>query len=119
MRFGVAAKRGRPAEPEAAEARQLQRGLPQVEAGHEAEDVELDPLDPAELHAEHAPQARLHAGAAVGQADERKRGKSLPMAVGGSALESSGTARSTAATNVLLLGPGPRGSRRPWRIGTP
>ena len=93
--------------PDAAEARQLHGRVAQVEAGDEAEDIELDPLDPAELDAEQAPQARLDAGAAVGQArigqraevaaDRVRRQRSTP---------SSGTARSTVATNVLLFGPG-------------
>jgi hypothetical protein len=54
---------------DAAEARQLDAGIAQVDAGDEAEEIHLHALDPAELDAQQAPQARLDARAAVGQAD--------------------------------------------------
>src|SRR5262245_50535202 len=57
------------AQPDAAEARQLHGGMAQVEAGDQAEKIDLDPFDPTELHAEQPPQRRLDAGSAVGQAE--------------------------------------------------
>jgi hypothetical protein len=41
--------------------------MAQVETRHKTEHVELDPFDPASLHAEQAPQIRFEAGSAVGQ----------------------------------------------------
>src|SRR5262245_19387814 len=43
--------------------------MPHVEAGDQAEKIDLDPFDPTELHAEQPPQRRLDAGSAVGQAE--------------------------------------------------
>src|SRR5262245_5143704 len=45
--------------------------MAQVEAGDQAEKVDLDPFDPAELHAEQAPQRGLDAGPTVGQPEIR------------------------------------------------
>ena len=49
--------RDRRSNADAAEARQLERRMAQVEAGDEAEQIDLDALDPADLDAEQAPQA--------------------------------------------------------------
>src|SRR5262245_60311728 len=53
---------------DAAEARQLHGGVPQVEPGDQPEEIELDAFDPSDLDPEEAEQRNLDAGAAVGQA---------------------------------------------------
>src|SRR5580692_902897 len=58
-------------EAEAAEARKLDGGMAQVEAGDQTQEVEFDALDPAELDADDAEQGRFDASAAVGQTDIR------------------------------------------------
>src|SRR6266566_3754997 len=52
---------------EPAEARQLQCGMTQIQTCHEAEEIELDALDPANLHPEQPPQRSFYASATVGQ----------------------------------------------------
>src|SRR6266404_857641 len=54
---------------EAAEAGQLHRRVAKVEPCDEAEKIEFHAFDPAELHAEHAPQRRFDTGAGVGEPD--------------------------------------------------
>src|SRR6185436_10083477 len=66
--FGRGRRRDGAIETNAAEARQLERRLAQIDAGHEPEQVHLDALNPAKLEAGEAPQARLDPGAAVGEA---------------------------------------------------
>src|ERR1700681_2041665 len=51
---------------DAAEARELQAGMAQIEPGHQSKQVDLDALGPAELDAGKAPKIKLDAGAAVG-----------------------------------------------------
>ena len=58
---------------EPADARDLQRRAPDVEPGDEAQEVDLDALDPAELRPEQAVEAELDPGVAAGQADQRSR----------------------------------------------
>src|SRR5581483_4144448 len=53
---------------DAAEAWQLHAGVAQIEPGDETKDVQLDPLDPADLDSKQTPQRGLDAGSAVGQA---------------------------------------------------
>ena len=81
-------------------------GMAQVEAGDQAEHIQLDALDPAELDAEQAPQARLDAGAAVGQAGIGVGTEVAADRVRRQRGPSSGTARRIVATKVLLFGPG-------------
>src|SRR5205814_9649702 len=56
---------------EAAEAGEFYPRMAQVDPGYQAEEVELDSLDPAELDAKNAPQRGLDAGATVGSASIR------------------------------------------------
>src|SRR5262249_34795074 len=63
----------RAGEAEVAQGRQLEPGLAEIEAGDETQQIDLEAFHPADLDSEEAPQARLDAGAAVGQADKRAR----------------------------------------------
>src|SRR6185312_14176464 len=56
-----------PADP--ADAGHLERGSPQIEADHRAEQVQLDAFDPADRQAQIAAEASKHAGAGRGDAD--------------------------------------------------
>lgn len=56
-------------EADAAEARQLDGWVAQVEARDQAQKIDFDALDPAELHPEEAPQRGFDTRAAIGQAD--------------------------------------------------
>ena len=58
------------ADADAAEARELQSRTADVEAGDEAQNVDLHALDPADRHAEEAAERELEAGAAGGEAEE-------------------------------------------------
>src|SRR6516162_6961658 len=59
--------RGSVVDADAAEARELHRGMAQIETCDQAENVDLDALDPTQLDAEETPQRGFDAGAAVGQ----------------------------------------------------
>ncbi len=67
--WSAGCQRGSVVEAQAAEAGQLQRGMAQVEPGHKSHEIDLDALDPGELHAQQSPERGLDAGAAVGQAE--------------------------------------------------
>src|SRR3981081_4167164 len=54
---------------DAAEARQLDGRVAQVETCDQAQKVDFDTLDPTELHPPEGPQRASAAGAAIGQAD--------------------------------------------------
>ena len=53
---------------DAAESRQLDAGMTQIEAGDQPEQIDLDALDPAELHGGETGEIELDTGAAVGAA---------------------------------------------------
>ena len=91
---------------ETAIAGQLDCRTPQIETCNKAEDVEFESLDPCQLYAQQTPKVTLDTGMTVRQTEIRLRPKVTAEAFDGNAVRISGTARSTDATNVLLLGPG-------------
>src|SRR5450631_3658134 len=67
---------------DAAESRQLDAGVAQIEPGDEPEQVDLDALDPTELHGGKTVQIELDAGAAVGAAGIKPVAEIAPDRVG-------------------------------------
>src|SRR5215472_3325340 len=61
--------RGSVVDADAAEARELHGGMAQIEACDQAENVDLDALDPTQLDTEETPKRGFDACAAVGQPD--------------------------------------------------
>src|SRR5262245_47047921 len=75
LRRGWRCQRRSVVDAEAAEAGELHARMAQVEPGDQAEEIELDAFDPADLDAENSPQRRLDAGAAVGEPGIREAAK--------------------------------------------
>ena len=85
LRRGGGRDGGSVIEADAAEARQLHGRMAQIETGDQAEEIELDALDPAELDAQQAPQRSLRRRCRCRSGPHRAAArKSLPTAFGGS-----------------------------------
>src|SRR5215831_13606326 len=70
LRIGDCRARRRPVEVDAAEGWDFQRWMQRIDAGHEAEHVEFDALDHADLDSKEPIEACLDAGAAGGAAEQ-------------------------------------------------